>query len=124
MFFRFKPRAQWLAGIGAFAYSIYLFHVFVTAGARILARNLTGLNEGWLFLISLTGGLALPILAEHLLNKNKWLKLFSLGIRSTEKIEKPVPFSSSMILPVDKAQQGTAAVAVAHGPHEQSDPLG
>ena len=45
-----RPKSHWLAAIGFYSYSIYLFHVFFTAASRI-ALSKGGLTEIWLLFI-------------------------------------------------------------------------
>ena len=72
---RFKP----LAWIGSYSYSIYLFHVFFTAGTRIILHKLNVYDVEIIFSIALATGLLLPILTEKILEKNYFTNLVFLG---------------------------------------------
>ncbi len=64
-FFRFSNK--WLGRIGYYSYSIYLFHVFGTAGARIILERL-GMHVTELHaLVGLVAGITMPMLLEFLL---------------------------------------------------------
>lgn len=63
--FYFKP----LAWLGYFAFEIYLFHVFGTAGARIVLNKLQ-VHEAWLvFTVSMVLGLLLPVAFKVVLER-------------------------------------------------------
>ena len=68
-----------LAKIGYFSYSIYLFHVFFTAGTRIAFEKLGMINTDILFILSLTAGLTRPILIELIGNRNNVARAALLG---------------------------------------------
>ncbi len=72
----------WLAWVGQYGYSIYLFHVFGTAGARIALRA-AGVTDIWpLFLGSLAGGLALPIAVHQWLTRWSGTRKYVLGMKA------------------------------------------
>ncbi len=76
---RLHLKSNWLIWIGGFAYSIYLFHAFGTAGGRIIIKA-TGTNATWIvFTISLLIGIILPIITEKLLDRFKLIRLLFLG---------------------------------------------
>lgn len=83
---RFKP----LAWIGSYSYSIYLFHVFFTAGTRIILHKLNVYDVEIIFSVALATGLLLPILTEKILEKNYFTNVMFLG-RGNKKI--PVALS-------------------------------
>ncbi|WP_397446208.1 acyltransferase family protein [Polaribacter sp. R77954] len=70
---------SWLVWFGGFAYSIYLFHAFGTAGGRILPQKLDINSKVILFTMSLLAGVILPIIAEKILNKYKITRVLFLG---------------------------------------------
>lgn len=79
--FRVHLVIKWLIYVGGFSYGIYLFHVFVTAGTRILLTKLGITNDILIFITSLSAGIIVPILIEMILLKNKYLKFLFLGRR-------------------------------------------
>lgn len=73
--FFFKP----LAWLGYFAFEIYLFHVFGTAGARIVLNRLQ-VQEAWLvFTVSMLLGLLLPVALKQVLDRISALHLLSVA---------------------------------------------
>jgi fucose 4-O-acetylase-like acetyltransferase len=80
--FRVRGTNKFLADLGYYAYGIYLFHVFSTAGSRILSRFMGIENTGLLFLIGLFFGLVFPILLEkYVLLRVPILKKLFLGLK-------------------------------------------
>jgi len=79
LFYIRKPQ-PFLAGLGYYSYGIYLMHVFGTASSRILLVSTGAENSMIIFLVSLSFGLALPVLAELFIMKKKLLKLVFLGL--------------------------------------------
>ena len=70
LLFRVRWTTAWLAWLGYYAYGIYLFHVFGTAGSRIVATKLLGLETGLpLFFLSLGFGLGVPVLIEWIVER-------------------------------------------------------
>ena len=76
---RFRLNISWLIWFGGFAYSIYLFHAFGTAGGRIVLKRFDIHSSALIFMVSLAAGLVLPILAEKMLAKFKITRLLFLG---------------------------------------------
>lgn len=76
---RIKLNTKWLIWFGGFAYSIYLFHAFGTAGGRILLQKFNINSSLLIFIISLFAGLLLPILAEKILEQSKITSILFLG---------------------------------------------
>jgi glucan biosynthesis protein C len=68
-----------LPWFGGYSYSIYLLHVFGTAGSRILIHRLGDLPEPAVFTISLFFGLALPIFVDRFLPDRFHLRRVLLG---------------------------------------------
>lgn len=87
LFFRLKWNVRILVFFGSYAYSIYLFHSFGTAGGRIIIRATGITNMTIIFVVSLFVGLFIPILAELALDKFKLTRLLYLG-RSFHKNKK------------------------------------
>lgn len=66
---RFVPPARTLSFIGGYSFAIYLFHVFFTAGMRIVLARAGVELVPLLFAAGLTAGIVGPILLEHGLNR-------------------------------------------------------
>lgn len=74
-----KWQNKFFVYIGAFAYSIYLFHVFFTGGVRILLVRVGITAQIPVFCGALIIATILPILAEILISKSKILSVLLLG---------------------------------------------
>ena len=74
---RFK--SELLAKIGIYSYSIYLFHVFFTAGSRIILSKFGVSDINLLFICSLFLGVSGAILTELIFDKYKITRLSLLG---------------------------------------------
>jgi glucans biosynthesis protein C len=79
MLLRFRMKINWLVWFGGFAYSIYLFHAFGTAGGRILIQKLNMHSAPVIFTVSLIAGLLLPVAAEKILERFKLTRILFLG---------------------------------------------
>jgi peptidoglycan/LPS O-acetylase OafA/YrhL len=80
--FRYRGKNKPLANLGYYAYGIYLFHVFGTAGSRIVSKLLGVESLFLLFLIGMLFGLGFPIILEkYILLKVPVLKRLFLGLR-------------------------------------------
>ena len=75
----------WLAKIGIYSYSIYIFHVFFTAGSRIILKQLPEFYIEVDFLISLILGIVGPIIVYFIANKIPLGSLLLLGERGRKK---------------------------------------
>ncbi len=74
-----KPRVEVLAKLGAYSFSIYLFHIFFI-GAGELLLMFAGLYEQTILLaVCLTLGVLGPIAVDHLLNGTNWTRMAFLG---------------------------------------------
>ena len=80
------PEVPFLERIGHHAYAIYLFHVFGTAGGRIVLTALGLHSDLLLFACSLALGLTVPVVAEKLLDRIPLARLLFLGKRTPEQI--------------------------------------
>ncbi|WP_083930991.1 acyltransferase family protein [Kaistia granuli] len=81
--FLYLSRIEWrpLEFIGAYSYSIYLFHVFFTAALRrSLGVIFPGITSGVFFVSALVAGLFLPIVVHQVLIRWRWTALLFLGI--------------------------------------------
>ncbi|MDV7102876.1 acyltransferase [Vibrio sp. TH_r3] len=67
------------ARIGAYSYSIYLFHVFFTAGSRIFLFNFNIYNTELVFVLSLFLGVLGPMVTEVILCRFNSTRVFFLG---------------------------------------------
>lgn len=73
------PKISWLARLGKYSYSIYLFHVFGTAAARIILSRL-GIESVYILLaVSLFIGIALPVYVERLAKQYSFSATMLLG---------------------------------------------
>lgn len=68
-----------LARIGGLSYSIYLYHVFFTAGVRIVLLKLNIDSIVTIFVLSFLSGIFGPIGVDLLLRKHKMTRLLFLG---------------------------------------------
>lgn len=76
---RFRLATNWLIWFGGFAYSIYLFHAFGTAGGRIILKRFGIHSSPLIFTVSLTAGVLLPIVTEKILDQFKITRMLFLG---------------------------------------------
>lgn len=79
MLLRLHVKINWLIWFGGFAYSIYLFHAFGTAGGRIAIQKLNIHSAPLIFAVSLAAGLLLPIITEKILSRFKITSMLFLG---------------------------------------------
>jgi fucose 4-O-acetylase-like acetyltransferase len=87
LLFNLNWQSKWLVWLGAYSYSIFLFHAFSTAGGRIILK-FAGINSVVLiFTISLACGLLLPVLAHKILNKSNWTSFFFLGLPFLKQVK-------------------------------------
>jgi len=78
--FNLNWQSKSLVWLGAYSYSIFLFHAFGTAGGRIILK-FAGINSVVLtFTLSLACGLLLPVLAHKMLNKSNLTRFVFLGL--------------------------------------------
>ena len=81
LLFHIRKNVPVLSKLGYFAYGIYLFHVFGTAGSRIILMHLNITNITFLFFVGLLAGLGLPIVFEYFIEKSPLLRTVFLGLR-------------------------------------------
>lgn len=73
-----RPKLKIFAWIGTFSYGIYLFHVFFTAGSRMVLYKIDLSSTLLIFLLSFIIGIGGGIVTEKILSMNitfKWLLL-------------------------------------------------
>lgn len=76
------PRIKALAAFGSASFTIYLYHVLGTSGAR-RAADIAGLDNIWLvFFLVVATGIALPVAAHWVLSKFSLTRVIFLGQRS------------------------------------------
>jgi membrane-bound acyltransferase YfiQ involved in biofilm formation len=78
---------KWLIWVGGYAYTIYLFHAFGTAGGRIIIKAIGIHTVTIVFVVSLLAGMFVPIVAELVLDRFKVTRMLFLG-RSYQKKQK------------------------------------
>lgn len=79
IFFRHARPNRVFVFLGAYAYSIYLFHGFGTSGGRIIMHALEVYNEVAVFCFAFILALLLPVAADKILSKNKVAALLLFG---------------------------------------------
>lgn len=79
LLFSLRWESFYLSVIGYFSYTIYLFHVFFTAGSRVLLEFLGVHNLALLFLGGILFGLAIPILLEIAVDRISIFRFLLLG---------------------------------------------
>jgi len=72
-------RSRILAKIGLFSYSIYLYHVFFTAGVRLGFHYFGVYEVNVLFAVSLFAGVIGPILLDKIFDKLNFTRVLFLG---------------------------------------------
>jgi peptidoglycan/LPS O-acetylase OafA/YrhL len=87
LLFRLRWRVKWLIWVGGYAYTIYLFHAFGTAGGRIIIKAIGIHTVTIVFVVSLLAGMFVPIVAELVLDRFKVTRMLFLG-RSYQKKQK------------------------------------
>ena len=79
--FYIRENIPFMSKIGYYAYGIYLFHVFGTAGSRIILWKL-GVNQNIIiFSVGLFFGIVVPIIIELILEKSKITRMLFLGLK-------------------------------------------
>lgn len=74
-----RLKIRWLAKIGIYSYSIYIFHVFFTAASRIVVNKFFTMTDEFNFIIGTLLGLLGPIGVYSLAKRLPWGHLFLLG---------------------------------------------
>lgn len=76
-------RFHWspLSFLGFYAYEVYLFHVFGTAGTRIVLNRL-GVDQGaMIFIVGLAAGLLMPIVLKRMVQRQPLLNMLLFGCK-------------------------------------------
>lgn len=85
LLFRLKFKNAFLAWIGNYAYSIFLFHVFFTGGSRIALLK-AGVENQWIILLTgVVCAILFPIIMDILIRKSAFLRFYLLGLKKHEK---------------------------------------
>ena len=75
-------RIEWLSMIGAYSYTIYLYHPYGTAGTRV-GLNIVGIeNPAIIFPIAVVVGIILPIVIHMMLHRVPYISRMFLGVRA------------------------------------------
>ncbi|NSL54039.1 acyltransferase family protein [Uliginosibacterium aquaticum] len=74
-----RLKFYWLAWVGVRSYSIYLYHVFFAAGARILSASMEVDSLGAMVVLGVVCGVLGPILVEHLVPDYSFSRRLFLG---------------------------------------------
>ncbi len=93
-------RFSFLASIGNYSYSIYLFHIFFTAASRIII-NKTGISEtSILFVVGTIAGISGPILVDLIMSKYDLPRIALLGKKPLKQPENTAVFNTIPIQPI------------------------
>lgn len=74
-----RPQIKPLAKIGAYSYSIYLLHVFFTAGSRLSLKLFSINDTNSLVAIGVMAGISGPVLTELAFRRSQILSIYVLG---------------------------------------------
>lgn len=75
------PRVPWLELLAPFAFTIYLYHVFATAGVRSFLHAIGIAATLPNFVLEITAGLAAPVILHLLANRAPLARRYMLGKR-------------------------------------------
>ena len=79
--FYIRKDIPFMSKLGYYSFGIYLFHVFGTAGSRIILMKFDITNNIIVFSLGLFFGILIPIIIELILEKSKITRLLFLGLR-------------------------------------------
>ena len=86
-------RNKYLIKIGAYSYPIYLFHVFGTAGSRIILEHIEINSLAIQFPISVVSGLIFPIVLHYVTTRNQLLNMLLFGKKPEASEPKSLKFN-------------------------------
>lgn len=81
LLFRIRRPITFLARVGHFSYCIYLFHIFGTAGSRIMLRSIGFENTILLFVCGVIAGVGVPVIIELVLLRSLVTRRVFLGLK-------------------------------------------
>ena len=76
-----RMKIGFLAAIGLYSYSIYIFHVFFSAASRMFMHSLNVYEINLLFVIGLVAGIVGSIIVELILNGTNTTRVLFLGAK-------------------------------------------
>jgi glucans biosynthesis protein C len=77
------PQSQWLARIGVYSYTIYLWHVVANAAVRTILVRLDITDSPTLFIAGFIAAVTVPIIMYHVARR---IPLISLGITGEHRL--------------------------------------
>jgi fucose 4-O-acetylase-like acetyltransferase len=89
LLFQVKWNVPFLVFWGSYAYSIYLFHSFGTAGGRIILGYVGVSQQVVVFIICILLGITLPVVVEKILVRNTISSMLFLGRNPKKTHRKP-----------------------------------
>lgn len=104
-----RPKIGWLANIGTYSYSIYLFHGFFTSFANTIVEAIGNLDPLVYVVIGLPINLAGGIAMEKILDRYAYTRLLFLGRRPVSTSPASTPPRSSLTINLDEAESAPAA---------------
>lgn len=80
-----KLEINWLARVGIYSYSIYVFHVFFTAASRIIVNKLFSVSDELNFFVGLVAGILGPVFVYFIAKRIPLMSLLLLGEKGKKK---------------------------------------